>query len=184
MFGFAVYAAVCAELKEPLRFPGDYLAWDKEFCESSAVMNSYLSEWAVCMCLWGLHVCWVGWSADCLFFVFGSDGSLRERSVQRPRRPGIHLVPLLALPRPVLLPIPCTPLHTPAAATSQLTPLPLLAGSAQPGNPPPPTPQPTRAMNPAGATARVATGPEARHPSRSRCGSGVSGKTSWRRGGC
>lgn len=45
MFGFAVYAAVSAHLKQPLKFPGDYLAWDKEFCESSAMLNSYLSEY-------------------------------------------------------------------------------------------------------------------------------------------
>lgn len=48
MFGFAVYAAVCAHLGQPLRFPGDYLAWDKEFCESSAMLNSYLSEYVSC----------------------------------------------------------------------------------------------------------------------------------------
>ena len=48
MFGFAVYASVCAHLKEPLKFPGDYLAWDKEFCESSAMLNSYLSEYVSC----------------------------------------------------------------------------------------------------------------------------------------
>lgn len=48
MFGFAVYAAVCAHLKQPLKFPGDYLAWDKEFCESSAMLNSYLSEYVAC----------------------------------------------------------------------------------------------------------------------------------------
>lgn len=48
MFGFAVYAAVSARLKQPLKFPGDYLAWDKEFCESSAMLNSYLSEYVSC----------------------------------------------------------------------------------------------------------------------------------------
>lgn len=61
-----MYASVQAHLKQPLYFPGDYLAWDKviyrfpstighlssdhelqEFCESSAGLNSLLSEWAV-----------------------------------------------------------------------------------------------------------------------------------------
>ena len=51
MFGFAVFAAVCAHLKQPLKFPGDYLAWDKEFCESSAMLNSYLSEYVARMSL-------------------------------------------------------------------------------------------------------------------------------------
>lgn len=34
MVGFAVYGAVQAHLGEPLRFPGDYLAWDREYCQS------------------------------------------------------------------------------------------------------------------------------------------------------
>ena len=33
-------------MTQPLVFPGDYLAWDKEQSQSSAMHNSYLSEWA------------------------------------------------------------------------------------------------------------------------------------------
>ena len=47
MTGFAVYASVQAHLKRPLAFPGDYLAWDREMCQSTAIMNAYLEEWAV-----------------------------------------------------------------------------------------------------------------------------------------
>lgn len=45
--GFAVYASVQAYLKQPLYFPGDYVAWDREYCQSSAMINAYLEEWAV-----------------------------------------------------------------------------------------------------------------------------------------
>lgn len=34
MVGFAVYGAVQAHLKQPVSFPGDYLAWDREYCQS------------------------------------------------------------------------------------------------------------------------------------------------------
>lgn len=34
MVGFAVYGAVQAHLKQPVTFPGDYLAWDREMCQS------------------------------------------------------------------------------------------------------------------------------------------------------
>lgn len=47
VLGFAVFASVQAYLKQPLYFPGDYVAWDKEFCMSSAMLNAYLEEWAV-----------------------------------------------------------------------------------------------------------------------------------------
>ena len=47
MNGFAVYASVQAHLKRPLLFPGDYVAWDKEHCQSTAMINAYLEEWAV-----------------------------------------------------------------------------------------------------------------------------------------
>ena len=30
-----------------LRFPGDYIAWDREYCQSTAMRNAYLEEWAV-----------------------------------------------------------------------------------------------------------------------------------------
>lgn len=47
MVGLAVYASVCAHLKQPLAFPGDYMAWDREYCQSSAMLNAYMEEWAV-----------------------------------------------------------------------------------------------------------------------------------------
>jgi nucleoside-diphosphate-sugar epimerase len=46
MVGFAVYGAVQAHLGRPLHFPGDYVAWDREYCQSTAMMNAYLEEWA------------------------------------------------------------------------------------------------------------------------------------------
>ncbi|KAK5226439.1 hypothetical protein LTR47_009117 [Exophiala xenobiotica] len=47
LVGIAVYASVQAYLKEPLSFPGDYIAWDREYCQSTALLNAYLEEWAV-----------------------------------------------------------------------------------------------------------------------------------------
>lgn len=47
MVGLAVYCSVQAHLKRPLEFPGDYLAWDREYCQSTAMLNAYLEEWAV-----------------------------------------------------------------------------------------------------------------------------------------
>ena len=47
MVGLAVYASVQAYLKKPLDFPGDYVAWDREYCQSTALLNAYLEEWAV-----------------------------------------------------------------------------------------------------------------------------------------
>ena len=44
MVGFAVYASVQAHLGQPLAFPGDYVAWDKEICQSTAMINAYLEE--------------------------------------------------------------------------------------------------------------------------------------------
>lgn len=46
VYPLCVYAAVQAHMKQPLVFPGDYLAWDKEQIQSTAMLNSYLSEWA------------------------------------------------------------------------------------------------------------------------------------------
>ena len=45
--GFAVFASVQAHLKKPIAYPGDYLSWDREHCQSSAMINAYLEEWAV-----------------------------------------------------------------------------------------------------------------------------------------
>lgn len=47
MVGIAIYASVCAHLKEPLAFPGDYAGWDREHCQSTAMLNSYFYEWTV-----------------------------------------------------------------------------------------------------------------------------------------
>ncbi|KAK0614751.1 hypothetical protein B0T14DRAFT_313288 [Immersiella caudata] len=47
LVGFGIYAAVQARLKQPLRFPGDYSAWDREQVQSSAMLNAYFEEWMV-----------------------------------------------------------------------------------------------------------------------------------------
>lgn len=47
MVGIAIYASVCAHLNEPLAFPGDYAGWDREHCQSTAMLNSYFYEWTV-----------------------------------------------------------------------------------------------------------------------------------------
>ena len=46
MVGLAIYAAIQAHLKQPLAFPGDYAAWDREYCQSTAMLNAYFEEWA------------------------------------------------------------------------------------------------------------------------------------------
>jgi hypothetical protein len=43
----AVYASVQRYLGGKLAFPGDWTAWDKQQTQSSARLNSYLSEWAL-----------------------------------------------------------------------------------------------------------------------------------------
>ena len=47
MVGLGVYASVQAHLNLPLEFPGDYVAWDRELCQSTVLLNAYLEEWAV-----------------------------------------------------------------------------------------------------------------------------------------
>lgn len=47
MVGISVYAAVQAYLGKPLLFPGDFVAWDKEICQSTAMLNGYFEEWCV-----------------------------------------------------------------------------------------------------------------------------------------
>lgn len=47
MVGLAAYCAVQAHLGQPIAFPGDYVAWDREYCQSSGMLNAYLEEWAV-----------------------------------------------------------------------------------------------------------------------------------------
>ena len=47
MVGLSAYCAVQAYLGEPIAFPGDYIAWDREYCQSTGLLNAYLEEWAV-----------------------------------------------------------------------------------------------------------------------------------------
>ncbi|OAA65377.1 NAD(P)-binding domain protein [Niveomyces insectorum RCEF 264] len=47
MVGLAIYGAVQAHRGLPLAFPGDYAAWDREYCQSTALLNAHLEEWAV-----------------------------------------------------------------------------------------------------------------------------------------
>ena len=47
MVGLSIYASVQAHLRQPLAFPGDYAAWDREFCQSTALLNGYFEEWAL-----------------------------------------------------------------------------------------------------------------------------------------
>ena len=45
LYPLSIYAAVQKHLGQPLEFPGDILAWDKEQLLSSASMNGYFTEW-------------------------------------------------------------------------------------------------------------------------------------------
>lgn len=47
MVGLSIYASVQAHLNQPLAFPGDYVAWDREYCQSTAMLNGYFEEWAL-----------------------------------------------------------------------------------------------------------------------------------------
>jgi nucleoside-diphosphate-sugar epimerase len=47
LVGLSAYCAVQAHLGQPIAFPGDYIAWDREYCQSSGLLNAYLEEWAV-----------------------------------------------------------------------------------------------------------------------------------------
>ncbi|KAF9893416.1 hypothetical protein FE257_010728 [Aspergillus nanangensis] len=47
LIAIAIYAAVQTYLRQPLAFPGDYHAWDREYCQSSALLNGYFEEWVV-----------------------------------------------------------------------------------------------------------------------------------------
>ncbi|KAL4797711.1 hypothetical protein BDV19DRAFT_387139 [Aspergillus venezuelensis] len=47
LLGLAIYASIQAHLGLPLYFPGDYISWDRELCQSSALLNAYFEEWAV-----------------------------------------------------------------------------------------------------------------------------------------
>ncbi|KAJ5082886.1 hypothetical protein N7532_011929 [Penicillium argentinense] len=45
LIGLAIFGAVQSHLGKPLDFPGDYAAWDREFCQSTALLNAYFEEW-------------------------------------------------------------------------------------------------------------------------------------------
>ncbi|CAH0047652.1 unnamed protein product [Clonostachys solani] len=47
LIGFGIYASVQAYMKQPLLFPGDYHAWDREQHQSSGLLNAYFQEWLV-----------------------------------------------------------------------------------------------------------------------------------------
>ncbi|AEO55684.1 NAD(P)-binding-like protein [Thermothelomyces thermophilus ATCC 42464] len=47
LIGFGIYAAVQAFLGEPIAFPGDYHAWDREQVQSTGMLNAYFEEWLV-----------------------------------------------------------------------------------------------------------------------------------------
>lgn len=47
LIGFGIYASVQAYMKQPLLFPGDYRAWDREQHQSSGLLNAYFQEWLV-----------------------------------------------------------------------------------------------------------------------------------------
>ncbi|KAI9818197.1 MAG: hypothetical protein M1827_000822 [Pycnora praestabilis] len=46
LYPLAIYATVQMHMRQPLKFPGDLAAWDKGQVQSTAMLNSYLSEWA------------------------------------------------------------------------------------------------------------------------------------------
>lgn len=47
LVGIGIYAAVQAHLGQPLRFPGDYSAWDREMVQSTGTLNAHFQEWLV-----------------------------------------------------------------------------------------------------------------------------------------
>ncbi|KAK4034827.1 isoprenoid synthase domain-containing protein [Parachaetomium inaequale] len=47
LIGFGIYAAVQAHLGQPIAFPGDYRAWDREQVQSTGMLNAYFEEWLV-----------------------------------------------------------------------------------------------------------------------------------------
>ncbi|KAL2200154.1 NAD(P)-binding-like protein [Corynascus similis CBS 632.67] len=47
LIGFGIYAAVQAYLGQPIAFPGDYHAWDREQVQSTGMLNAYFEEWLV-----------------------------------------------------------------------------------------------------------------------------------------
>jgi hypothetical protein len=47
MVGMGIYAAVQAHLGQPISFPGDYRAWEREQVQSTARLSAYFEEWLV-----------------------------------------------------------------------------------------------------------------------------------------
>ncbi|KAI8952902.1 hypothetical protein F4801DRAFT_599373 [Xylaria longipes] len=47
LIGIGIYAAVQAHLKQPITYPGDYHAWDREQVQSTGMLNGYFAEWLV-----------------------------------------------------------------------------------------------------------------------------------------
>ncbi|KAH6843377.1 hypothetical protein B0I37DRAFT_384333 [Chaetomium sp. MPI-CAGE-AT-0009] len=47
LIGFGIYAAVQAKLGQPIAFPGDYRAWDREQVQSTGMLNAHFEEWLV-----------------------------------------------------------------------------------------------------------------------------------------
>ncbi|KAJ8119666.1 hypothetical protein ONZ43_g3432 [Nemania bipapillata] len=45
LIGIGIYAAVQAHLKQPIAYPGDYHAWDREQAQSTGMLNAYFAEW-------------------------------------------------------------------------------------------------------------------------------------------
>ena len=45
LVGFGIYAAVQAHLGQPISFPGDFRAWDREQVQSTGLLNAYFEEW-------------------------------------------------------------------------------------------------------------------------------------------
>ncbi len=45
MVSLSAYAAVQAKMEQPIAFPGDFVACDGEFCQSTGILNAYLKEW-------------------------------------------------------------------------------------------------------------------------------------------
>jgi hypothetical protein len=47
LLGFGIHATVQAHLGRPLKFPGDYRAWDREQIQSTGLLKVYFEEWLV-----------------------------------------------------------------------------------------------------------------------------------------
>ncbi|KAI1124609.1 hypothetical protein F5Y10DRAFT_249058 [Nemania abortiva] len=45
LIGVGIYAAIQTHLKQPIAYPGDYHAWDREQVQSTGLLNAYFAEW-------------------------------------------------------------------------------------------------------------------------------------------